>query len=181
MSQDNFDPLAGFSAGAEPSINASARAFSDAVVRNPVPAALGAAAVGAGLMALLALLARGESAPLTKTIPLAPPRGLDLEGLKQTIADLGERLAGAVPATAAKERVDAATDALADGWGSVRQQALDAVGALGRFEPQAKVALQVARENPVWTALVVGAVGALVGSQLIGRPAATDGANPERD
>ena len=72
----------------------------------------------------------------------------------------------AVPVDAAKQRVEHAGDAIADGWNTVRDQALDA---FGRFEPQASAAIKAARENPVWSALIVGAVGALIASQMLGK------------
>ena len=139
--------------------------LNDMVVSNPVPAALTAAAVGAGLMALLALMSRPERYPST-TIPVGSPRGLDIDALKSQIADLADRLTRSLPKDAAKQRIDDASDALADSWSGVRDQALDV---LGKLQPQATAAVNLARENPIWTAIVMGAVGALLGSQLLGR------------
>ncbi|MEP7101463.1 MAG: hypothetical protein ABI781_13195 [Burkholderiales bacterium] len=164
---DTLDELAAFGHPAEAA--ASARALTDLVERNPVPAVLAAAAAGAALMALVSLMARRDPEPLAP-VPTVTPRGLDYEALKGQIADLADRVTRAMPVDAAKQRVEDAGDAIKEGWGTVRDQALDA---LGRFEPQASAAIKVARENPVWTALIVGAVGALVGSQMLGgRPAA---------
>lgn len=182
---DTLDELAAFGHGGEPAaeLASSARALTDLVERNPIASVLAAAAAGAGLMALVTLMARREPNPLAP-VPLVSPRAFDYEALKKQIADLTDRLsdrvttaAKAAPVDAAKQRVSQAGDAIADGWSSVRDQALDA---LGRFEPQATAAIKVARENPVWTALVVGAVGALLGSQMLGgKPAAP--AEPQSD
>jgi len=170
-----LDELAAFGAHTEP--GDATRALTDLVERNPIPAVLAAAAAGAGLMALVAMMGRRDPGPLAP-VPLVSPRVIDYEGLKQQIADLADRVSRAVPVDAAKQRVDNASDAVADGWATVRDQALDA---LGKFEPQASAAIKVARENPVWTALIVGAVGALVGSQMLGggKPAAQ--AEPQSD
>lgn len=183
MSQDTFDPLAGFAAEAGSPANAvaddAARALTELVERNPVPAVLAAAAAGAGLMALLALLARSDPPAAPRPISLAPQRRVDVETLKQQLADLSERVAAALPTAAAKQHIDATADALSAGWGAAREQAKAALGRLGRFEPQATAAVRAARENPVWTALVVGALGALLGSQLLGSGA--DPTEPDTD
>ncbi len=162
MNTDSFDELAAF--GQTTDTEAANHTLTDFVERNPFPAVLAAAAAGAGLMALASLMMRREPDPLAP-VPLVSSRGLDYESLRQQIADLVDRLGQATPVDAAKHRVEQAGDAIADGWGSLRDQALDA---LGRFEPQASAAAKVARENPLLTALVVGAVGALVGSQMLG-------------
>lgn len=159
---DTLDELAAFGQPAEAA--ASTRAMTEMVERNPIPAVLAAAAAGAALMALVALMARREPEPFAP-VPTVSPRGFDYDALKQQVADLADRLTRAVPVDATKQRVEDAGDALADVWSTVRDQAHDA---LGRFEPQAAAAMKVARENPVWTALIVGAVGALVGSQMLG-------------
>ena len=164
---DTLDELAAFGHPAEPP--GSSRALAGLVERNPVPAVLAAAAAGAGLMALVSLMARREPEPLAP-VPTVTSRGIDYDALKQQIADLAERITRAMPVDATKQRVEDAGDAIADVWSTVRDQAHDA---LGRFEPQASAAIKAARENPVWTALIVGAVGALVGSQMLGgNPAA---------
>ena len=162
MSTDTLDELSAF--GHRTDTAEAGRVVTDFVERNPVPAMLAAAAAGAALMALASLMTRREPHPLAP-VPLVSPRGLDYESLKRQIADIADRLGKAVPVDAAKQRAEQAGDAIAGGWDTLRDQALDA---LGRFEPQAAAAAKVARENPVWTALVVGAVGALVGSQLLG-------------
>ena len=165
---DTLDELAAFGHATEPAT--STRALTDLVERNPLPAVLAAAAAGAGLMALVSLMARRTPEPLAP-VPTVTPRGIDYDALKQQIADLADRITRAMPVDAAKQRVEDAGDAIAEGWNTVRNQALDA---LGRFEPQASAAIKVARENPLWTALIVGAVGALVSSQMLGgKPAAS--------
>jgi len=111
-------------------------------------------------------------------MPTTITRANDFDGLKQQIADLVDRLSKTAPVDAAKQRAERAGDAIADGWGAVRDQALDA---LDRFEPQASAAIKVARENPVWTALIVGAVGALVGSQMLGGTKPTGATETQSD
>ena len=160
---DTLDELAAFGHPAEPS--ASARALTDLVERNPVPAVLAAAAAGAGLMALVALMSRRDPEPIAPVVPTVTSRGIDYDALKRQIAEIADRISKVTPVDTAKQRVADAGDAITDGWNTVRDQALDA---LGRFEPQASAAIKVARENPVWTALIVGAVGALIGSQMLG-------------
>lgn len=159
---DTPDVLAAFGHPADPI--ATTRALTDLVERNPLPAMLAAAAAGAGLMALVSLMARRDPEAISP-VSSATPRGIDYAALKQQIADLADRVTRALPVDAAKQRVEHAGDAIADGWSAVRDQALDAIG---RFEPQASAAMKTARENPVWSALIVGAVGALIASQMLG-------------
>lgn len=140
--------------------------LSDMVVRNPVPAALIAAAAGAGLMALLGMMGRSSEPYPRTSIPVGSTRGLDYDTLKKQIADLADRIGKSIPTDEAKQRVGDATDALADTWSGVRDQALDVIG---KLQPQATAAVKVARENPIWTAVVMGAIGALIGSQLLGK------------
>ena len=162
MNTDTLDELSAF--GPTTDTETAHDAVANFVERNPVPAVLAAAAVGAALMALAALMTRRTPDPLAP-VPLTSSRGLDYESLRQQIADLADRLGRTTPVDAAKQRVEQAGDAISEGWSTLREQALDA---LGRFEPQASAAVKVARENPVVTALVVGALGALVGSQFLG-------------
>lgn len=175
MTDDHFDPLSALSSHRDlpASGPAPAQALADFVDRNPLPAVLTAAAAGAGVMALLSLMSRQDADQAR--VPRAPSaiattRGLDFAALVQQMASLTDRLGEAVPTAAAKQQLGEAGDAIAEGWGALRQHALDAVAPLSRFEPQATAALKVARENPVWTALLVGALGAVLGSQLM-RPA----------
>ncbi len=142
--------------------------FATYVNRNPVQSALGAAAAGAGLMALLTLMVREDTPDPKAPIPTVGSRGLDYESLKNQIADLAARISRAVPTGEARQRVGDAGDAIADGWSHLRDQT---ISALGRFEPEASAAIRAARENPMWTALIVGAVGALVGAQVLGKSA----------
>ena len=161
MDTDTLDELAAF--GQATDTEATRRAVTDLAERNPVVAVLAAAAAGAALMT------RRAPDPLAP-VPLVSSRGLDFESLRQQIADLADRLGRVTPVDAAKQRVEQAGDAISDGWSTLRDQAFDVLGSL---EPQASAAVKVARDNPVLTALVVGAVGALVGSQLFtGKPAA---------
>ena len=175
MPDEHFDPLSTFSSHRDlpASGPAPAQALADFLDRNPLQAVLTAAAAGAGVMALLSLMSRqdADQAPVPRApTATATTRGLDFSALMQQIADLTDRLGEAVPTDSAKQQLGKACDAIAEGWGSLRQHALDVVAPLSRFEPQATAALKAARENPVWTALLVGALGAVLGSQLM-RPA----------
>jgi hypothetical protein len=147
--------------------------FASYVGRNPVQSALGAAAAGAGLMALLALMSRDDAPDPKAPVPTVGSRGFDVQSLKNQIADLADRLSSAVPADAARQRVGDAGDAVAEGWSHLRDRAINAID---RFEPEASAAIRAARENPVWTALIVGAVSALVGAQVLGKSGETDAA-----
>lgn len=147
-------------------INAS---FATYVNRNPVQSALGAAAAGAGLMALLTLMTRDDTPDPKAPIPTVGSRGFDYESLKNQIADLADRISRAAPTGEARQRFGDAGDAIADGWSHLREQTMSA---LGRFEPEASAAIRAARENPMLTALIVGAVGALLGAQVLGKSAA---------
>ncbi|MES3013948.1 MAG: hypothetical protein V4750_09510 [Pseudomonadota bacterium] len=176
MNTDTLDELAAFGDASVP--RTPAHSFADLVERNPMPAVLAAAAAGAGLMALVALMARRDPDPLAP-VPLGASRGIDYDALKRQIADLADRLKHAAPVDAAKHRAEHAGASIADGWSTVRDQALEA---LDRFEPQASAAIKAARENPVWTALIVGAIGALVGSQLLGKgDSSGSGSEPQSD
>jgi hypothetical protein len=147
--------------------------FSGYVSRNPVQSALGAAAAGAGLMALLALIGRDNAPDPKAPVPTVGSRGLDYQSLRNQIADLADRISRAVPADDARQRVGDAGDAIADGWSHLREHAINAIG---RFEPEASAAIRAARDNPVWTALIVGAVSALVGTQVLGKHSTADAA-----
>ncbi len=174
MSTHGFDPALDPFVSARDGVatpqEVTTRSVTDLIERNPLPAALAAAAVGAGLMALVALLARQSSAPrVPEAIPTTRP-GLDLEGLKQQIAELSSRLGESIPTAGARQRIDDAGDALAQGWGTVRDHAFDAFDrVLGPLEPQASAALKAVRQHPVWGAMIVGVIGALVGTQWLGK------------
>lgn len=163
MSSDYLDELAALGDGSV--TGTSADALTGLVERNPLPSVLAAAAAGAAAMALLSMMSRRDPDPLAP-VPLSSPRGIDFESLRRQVAELADRIANTSPVETARQRAESAGESLADGWGAVRDQALDA---LHRFEPQASAAIKTARDNPVWTALVIGAVGALVGSQLLAR------------
>ena len=167
MSPEISDPVV----TAHDAVDDISASFVDYVNRKPVQAALGAAAAGAGLMALLALLARDDTLDPRKPLSTASSRGLDYQSLKNQLADLADRVSRSVPTGEAKQRVGDAGDAIAEGWSHFREQTANA---LGRFEPEASAAIRVARDNPVWTAVIVGAVSALVGAQMLGKTPAAD-------
>ncbi len=158
-------------ATADDAANRISASFANYVSRNPVQSALGAAAAGAGLMALLALMARDDTPDPRAPVPTVGPRGLDYQSLKNQIADLADRISRAVPTDEARQRAGDAGDAIADGWTHLREQTMNV---LGRFEPEASTAIRAVRENPLWTAVIVGAVSALVGTQVLGKSAAAD-------
>lgn len=169
MSSDYLDELSALGDGTDSRL--SAEALTGLVERNPLPSVLAAAAAGAAAMALFSALGRRDPDPLAP-VPLVAPRGIDFDSLRRQVGDIADRIAKAAPVDAAKQRAESAGESLADGWGVVRDQAMDA---LHRFEPQATAAIKTARDNPMLTALVVGALGALVGSQLWSR--ADDGSS----
>ncbi len=180
-------------------LGAASRQLTDMVVANPVPSVLAAAATGAGLMALIALMARPNSRlpslsaltamarehlPSTSSLPSVPdlPDAPDLGSLKSQIADLLDRLGSAMPTKSdAKQKLQDAGDTAQSTWESVRDQA---VSVIEQVQPQisaattaatkaasaaTNAATQVARDNPLWTAVVAGAVGTLIGAQFLGK------------
>lgn len=167
------------------------RQLTDLVVENPMPSVLAAAATGAALMALAALVARPKSRrsklsmpdvsmpdvsmpdisipKMPKSAPSLPD--LDIASLKDHVVDLVQRVSDAFPSKREARRQfqnaqDTVTDGVQSTWNTVRDQAADMID---QVQPQLAAATKVARDNPLWSALIVGALGTLLGSQLLGK------------
>ncbi len=181
-----------------------ARQLTDLVVENPMPSVLAAAATGAALMALAALVAKPKSRlpkmpdvsmpdvsmpdismpdvsmPKMSMPKMSMPKmpsstpslpDVDFASLKDHVVDLVQRVSDAFPSKRqAKSQLQSAQDTVQDTvqstWNTVRDQASDMID---QVQPQLAAATKVARDNPLWAALIVGALGTLLGSQLLGR------------
>lgn len=185
-------------------VDEAAHKLTDLVVDNPMPSVLAAAATGAALMALVALVAMPKTRGLSKlsvpkvslpdvsmpdvSMPKMPkvsmpdvslpkmPSGsslpdVDFASLKDQVVDLVQRVADAFPSKRQAKRTlqdaqDTVQDSVQSTWNSVRDQASDM---MDQVQPQFVAATKVARDNPLWAALIVGALGTLLGSQLLGK------------
>lgn len=151
----------------------------------PTKAMLIAAATGAGLMALVSLLARGDSrptAPARSAMSSIRDAALSLADRAHNAASgaldtLHSRATGAID-TAHQRGNDAArdTDRLSDtmtsAWQSVRDRAEPLVD---RVRPQLDAAASYARDEPAKTALGAAVVGAvLVGLLALARSSSED-------
>lgn len=163
----------------------STEMLNELVVAHPLSAVLASAAVGAGLMALLSLIARDDSPRVSSAMNgVGKQRDSHAEryadrsshavdaaadhyaDLKSQIGELAKKLAASLPSRSdADDAMNTASDKAAEVWNSVRKQADDV---LGQLRPHMDATAEVARAHPVWTALAVGALGALLGSQITG-------------
>ena len=193
-------------------IGTAGRQLTDMVVANPVPSVLAAAATGAGLMALIALMARpGSRLPSLSELRAmakdAVPGSIDkpdVGSLRGQLADLLERVSDALPSKSeAKSKIQNAGDAARDtaqsareaardaalsardtardaaqtardtaqsAWESVRDQAASVIDTVQpQISAATTAATKVARENPLWAAVVAGAIGTLIGAQFLGK------------
>jgi ElaB/YqjD/DUF883 family membrane-anchored ribosome-binding protein len=140
--------------------------ITEMVAANPVPAVLSAAAVGAGLMALIALMAKPSfRLPPMPQLPKAIT-DVDLGSLKSQLADLIDKAKDAFPKKEVTEKAADASEAVQDSWQDVRDRASDLID---QVQPQLDAGIKVARDNPLWAALIVGAVGTALGAQFLGR------------
>ncbi len=164
-------------------IGAAGRQLTDLVVANPVPSVLAAAATGAGLMALVALMARPNArlpslSELQSMAKDAAPSSVDtpdVGSVRSQLADLLERVSSSLPTKSdAKQTLtgvgDSARDSALSAWDAVRDQA---ASVLDTVQPQLKsattAATKVARENPLWSAVAAAVVGTLIGAQFLGK------------
>lgn len=150
----------------------TSEAVNDLVNAYPLAAVLTSAAVGAGLVALIALAGRDDRSSVPGVL-LTVPRstretaGDALDELRAQIADLGRKLTSSLPSPADARRTSADLgDKASDAWTAVRGQAQ---AALDQVAPKFSAATELARANPLWVSVVMGAVGALLGSQWLGR------------
>lgn len=176
----NFDYPDADTASTVPT-NAS-EAVNDIVNAYPYAAVLTSAAIGAGLVALITMAARDDrasAANVLRTVPRSTREtaGDALDELRAQIADLGRKLTANLPTPAEARRTSADLGAKAtDAWATVREQAH---AALDQVAPKITAATELARANPLWVSVVMGAVGALLGSQLLGRSDAAESGSDE--
>lgn len=127
----------------------------------PAKAMLISAAVGAGLMGLLALVIRSGS----RTAAVPVPKPGTLSGIRDAALDLADRAHHAASKALASSQkqatsvADQATDAIADTWKTIRDQT-DPV--IERFRPQIDAVTSYAKEEPARAALGLAAAGAVL-------------------
>lgn len=139
----------------------------DLVGANPVATIIVSAAAGAGLVALLALANRDSSGPLQSVNNLRGAGEKAYDKLQAQLSDLAQVVLAALPSKDDMQRsASAAGDRASDAWGNVREQTRSV---LAQVAPKVDATRAMARENPMWVALVVGVIGALVGSLVTGR------------
>jgi ElaB/YqjD/DUF883 family membrane-anchored ribosome-binding protein len=151
---------------ADPSPAVTMAMAQDMVAANPVAAVLASAALGAGVIALLSLAGRDASIPSQIADKSKAVGNQAYSRLQAQISDLANLVAAALPSKDDAQRAaSAASDRASDAWGEVRKQAQSV---FDQASPQVRAATAIARENPIWVALAVGALGALLGSQMLG-------------
>jgi ElaB/YqjD/DUF883 family membrane-anchored ribosome-binding protein len=162
------------------SIQPRIAAVSDYARNEPTKAVLIAAAAGAGLMALVALLARGSRPePVStgqRTMAAIRDAAIDLADRAHSVATeaIGaahKRASGAVDtaeiqAGEAKQRLEAmhkratdVADSVAETWASLRDQAAPVVD---KLKPQLDALATYAKEDPTRAALGVATAGAVL-------------------
>ena len=144
-------------------------AVSDYARDEPTKALLIAAATGAGLMALIALMARSSrpALPVPKASTLAAIRdaALDLADRAHTVAsDTMDRWATTQKRAgeaydSASTSVGTAADAASEAWKSLREQTAPVVD---KLRPQIDAVTAYARDEPTRAALGVAAAGAVL-------------------
>ena len=155
-------------------------AVSDYARNEPTKAVLIAAATGAGLMALIALLARpSRSTPAStgrRTMAAIRDAAIDLADRAHNVAsdaigmahkrasssvDTAEHQAGEAQKRleAMRARASDVADSVADTWASLREQAAPVVD---KLKPQIDALATYAKEDPTRAALGAATVGALV-------------------
>ena len=155
-------------------------AVSDYARNEPTKAVLIAAATGAGLMALLALLARGSRpAPVStgqRTMSAIRDAALDLADRAHSVAtqaigtahkrassavDIAEHQAGEAKQRleAMQKRASDVADSVAETWASLREQAAPVVD---KLKPQIDALATYAKEDPTRAALGVATAGAVL-------------------
>lgn len=147
------------------------------ITDHPVGAILAAAALGAGAMALMSLGSASES-PRKRAVDVADN---EVESLKQQVSDLTRRLMADAPSPkAAKRQFSELGERALDAWNEVRDQASgmanEVAGRLrpqvaemaGRIRPRVDAATDLAKDNPLWVGLAMGALAAFLGSRVLG-------------
>jgi ElaB/YqjD/DUF883 family membrane-anchored ribosome-binding protein len=160
------------------SIQPKIAAVSSYARNEPTKAVLIAAASGAALMALVALLVRSSrpSSPGARTMAAIRDAAIDLADRAHSvatdaIATTHKHASDAIASTHkhasdAKDRVDAAqkragevADSVAETWANLREQAAPVVE---RFKPQIDAVASYAKEDPARAALGVATAGAVL-------------------
>jgi len=169
----NLDPTYTDDTDASTRVPTSATAaVGDIVNEYPLAAVLTSAAIGAGLIALISMAARDDrTAPsnVLRTVPRSTREsaGDALDELRSQISELGRKLSASLPTPNEARRTTADLgEKASEAWSSVREQAQ---AALDQVAPKINAAADMARANPLWVSVVMGAVGALLGSQMLGR------------
>lgn len=155
------------------------------IADHPVGALLAAAALGAGAMALVSLSAPAASARkrfANDASGLRASASDEVDALKKQVSDLARRVLDGTPSKKeAAKQANALGDRALDAWNEVRDQATsfasDMAGRLrpqvaemaGRLRPRVEAATDIAKENPLWVGLAMGALAAFLGSRVLGR------------
>jgi ElaB/YqjD/DUF883 family membrane-anchored ribosome-binding protein len=174
----NLDPTYRDDTDASQTLPTSAsEAVGDMVNAYPLAAVLTSAAVGAGLVALITLAARDDRAGASNVMRTASrstreSAGDALDELRAQVGELARKLTAALPSSTDARRASADLgERASDAWSTVREQAQ---AALDQVAPKLTAATELARANPLWVSVVMGALGALLGSQWLGRGDAPD-------
>ena len=161
----------------------------------PTKALLMAAATGAALMGIVALIARSNSRPTPvstgkSTMAAIRDAALDLADSAQTMAAdalqtaqkrVAETISGTQKRAAdaqkrAADSADSVSETMADAWKKVRDQAAPVVD---KIRPQIDAATDYVKEDPTRAALGLAAVGAIVaGLVALTRRAGNDDTYP---
>jgi len=160
----------------------------EVVATHPVGTLVASAAVGVGLMALLSSASHRSSArqqgPAAAPVPAQPHASY--ADLQVQLTQLVRNMAQMLPSKAEARQIvdDKAQPAGKEATRTWGQLADEAEQVVRNLTPGMHTASQAAREHPVATAVVVGALGALAASWVLGResadaPAATQGSEAE--
>lgn len=155
------------------------------IADHPVGAILAAAALGAGAMALMSLSAPPPSRAkrfASDTHGVRESASDEVDALKKQVRDLSRRMLDGTPSKQeAAKQAHALGDRALDAWNEVRDQATgfanEMAGRLrpqmaemaGRIRPRVEAATDLAKDNPLWVGLAMGALAAFLGSRVLGR------------
>lgn len=150
--------------------------LSELISQHPLAAVVASAAVGAGVVALIAAASQRRDGP--RLASQVQDQAADTYAeLRSQLARLVERFAAAMPTTAEAEKAAADLGAQASStWDTAldtARRALQGTVATGAQATQA--ATQTAMAHPVLTSIVVGAIGTAVASLAAQRRQAHDG------
>jgi ElaB/YqjD/DUF883 family membrane-anchored ribosome-binding protein len=146
MPDTSLDPLGAFAVDLPPQVR-------DFITDRPVAATLASAAVGAGLVALLLFATRDNSGLKSAVSSKVDAAHDSFANLRAQVTDLASKVAATLPS---REDASAAVE-------SSKGKAQDL---MDRLRPYVGATSDLARAYPVWTSVAVGALGALLGSQM---------------